>query len=255
MCGKRKRNQKIARPVIRINNAPFPVVEAYKALRANIQFASIGKEVRKILFTSSNPMEGKTSVSVNLAATLGQAGHRVLVIDTDLRKPRVHTLFDMSMSPGLTNILMKGCDFHDAVKRWDEHGIDVLTCGPIPPNPSELLGSEEMKNFLDSVEEEYDYIILDTPPALFISDAAVLSKYVDGVVIVVLEGVTTFDMVKGTVDNLEKADANILGCVLNDVKLQNSGGYRYKSRYGYYKNYYHYYDKDGERVCKEEGNA
>lgn len=251
MFGRRKRNQRIERPVIRVENAPFPVVEAYKALRANIQFASIGKEVKKIMLTSSNPMEGKTSVSVNLAATLGQAGHRVLIIDTDLRKPRVHTLFNMPMSPGLTNILVKNCDFLDAVKRNDEHSIDVLTCGPIPPNPSELLGSEEMKNFLESVEGEYDYIILDTPPALFISDAVVLSKYVDGVVIVILEGTTTFDMVKGVLENLEKADANILGCVLNDVKMENAGGYRYKSKYGYYKNYYHYYDKDGKEACKK----
>jgi len=244
MLGIRKKPKHIKRPIINVENAPFPVVEAYKVLRTNIQFSGIGKKVKKILFTSSNPMEGKTSVSVNLAVTLGQAGQKVLLIDSDLRKPRVHTFLNMQLTPGLTNVLVKNCDFDAAVKRDSVRSIDVLTCGPIPPNPSELLGSSEMKEFLDSVEERYDYIILDTPPSLLMADATVLSKYTDGVVIVIQAGVTTFDMVKGVIDNLKKADANILGCVLNDVRMEDISTHRYGTKYGYYKNYSHYYDKD-----------
>lgn len=244
MFGITRKPKKIKRPVINIENAPFPVVEAYKALRANIQFASIGREVKKILFTSSNPMEGKTSISVNLAVTLGQAGHRVLLVDSDLRKPRIHRLLSMPVSPGLTNVLVKNRDFSEAVKRDEKRLIDVLTCGPIPPNPSELLGSREMKELLESVEDDYDYIILDTPPSLLMSDAAVLSKHVDGVVLVIQSGVTTFDMVRGAIDNLEKAGANILGCVLNDVRMEDLSKQLYGTKYGYYKKYSYYYDKD-----------
>ncbi|HHV99387.1 MAG TPA: CpsD/CapB family tyrosine-protein kinase [Clostridiaceae bacterium] len=246
MFGIRKKSKHIKRPVINIEYAPFPVVEAYKALRANIQFTGVGRKVKKILFTSSNPMEGKTSVSVNLAVTLGQAGQKVLLIDTDLRKPRVHTLLGLPLSPGLTNVLVKNQGFDAAVKRDSTRSIDVLTCGPIPPNPTELLGSTAMKEFLDSVEENYDYIIMDTPPVLLMSDAAVLSKYADGVVIVIQAAVTTFDMVKGVISNLEKAGANILGCVLNDVRMEEMSKHRYGTKYGYYRNYSHYYDKDSK---------
>jgi len=244
MLGIRKKAKHIKRPIINIENAPFPVVEAYKALRANIQFSGVGRKVKRILFTSSNPMEGKTSVSVNLAVTLGQAGQKVLLIDSDLRKPRVHTLLNMPLTPGLTNVLVKNYDFDNAVKRDSKRCIDVLTCGPIPPNPSEMLGSSEMKEFLESIEDKYDYIIMDTPPLLLMADAAVLSKYADGVVIVIQAGVTTFDMVKGVIGNLQKAGANILGCVLNDVRMEDISKHRYGTKYGYYKNYSHYYEKD-----------
>ncbi len=242
MFGIRRKPKKVKRPVINIETAPFPVVEAYKALRTNIQFAGIDKEVKKILFTSSNPMEGKTSVSVNLAVTLGQAGNKVLLIDADLRKPRIHKLLNMLSTPGLTNVLVKSCDFNQAVKKYREYPIDVLTSGPIPPNPTELLGSQAMKEFLDSVEEQYEYIILDTPPSLFMSDAAVLSKYADGAIIVIQAGVTTFDMVRAVVDRLKKAGGNILGCVLNDVRMEDISKQLYGTRYGYYKSYSNYYD-------------
>lgn len=240
-----KRKKHVERPVFTVEKAPFHVIEAYKALRANIQFTSVGRKVKKIVFTSANPMEGKTSVSVNLSITLGQAGHKVLLIDADLRKARIHKLLKLSALPGLTNVLMKSDDFKSAVNKIESCGIDVLTCGPIPPNPSEMLGSKEMEEFLKSVEEEYDYIILDTPPSLFISDAAVLSKHADGVVIVACQGNTTFDMIKKVRDNLEKTGANILGCILNDVALQRDGMYRYRTKYGYYTAYYDYYDEDG----------
>jgi len=238
--------EKVDRPIIRIEKAPFAVVEAYKTLRANIQFTNIGKQVKKIVFTSANPMEGKTSVSVNLAITLAQAGHKVLIIDSDLRKPRVNKLLDVPSSPGLTNVLVKISDLKSAIKHVDDCGIDVLASGPIPPNPSEMLGSKDMQQLLEAAEQEYDYIILDTPPSLIISDAAVLSKYADGVVIVVSHRRTTFDMLEKLKDNLEKAGANILGCVLNDVKLEKGGGYSYKSKYGYYRKYYSYYDYEDE---------
>lgn len=239
-----RKTKKVERPFIRLEDAPFAVVEAYKTLRANIQFTSVGRQVKKIIFTSANPMEGKTSVSVNLAITLGQAGSKVLLIDSNLRKPRVHKILNIHSSPGLTNVLVKATDIKSAIRKIENCNIDVLTCGPIPPNPSELLGSKEMQQLLESVEQEYDFIILDTPPAMFMSDAAVLSKYADGVVIVILQGSTTFDMVEKVKENLENAGAKLLGCVLNDVKMEEGSRYHYKSKYGYYNTYYHYYGED-----------
>lgn len=241
-----KKKKSYERPVFTVEDAPFHVIEAYKALRANIHFTSVGRKVKKIAFTSANPAEGKTSVSVNLAITLGQAGHKVLLIDSDLRKPRIHKLLQLPSAPGLTNILVKANSFEETIKTIKDCEIDVITCGPIPPNPTEMLGSKDMQQLLKSVEENYDYIIMDTPPSLFMSDAAVLSKFVDGVVIITQQGSTTFDMVEKVRDNMEKAGANILGCILNDVKLEKDGMYRYRTKYGHYAAYYDYYNEDGK---------
>lgn len=243
---KLKKKKSFERPIFTVEKAPFHVIEAYKAFRANILFASVGRKVKKIVFTSANPAEGKTSVSVNLAISLGQAGHKVLLIDSDLRKPRIHKLLELPSSPGLTNILVKANSFKETVNKTKNGEIDVITCGPIPPNPSELLGSKEMDELLKSVEQDYDYIIMDTPPSLFMSDAAVLSKFADGVVIITLHGKTTFDMVEKVKDNMEKAGANILGCILNDVKVNSDGRYNYRTKYGHYAAYYDYYNEDGK---------
>ena len=178
-------------------------------------------------------------MSVNLAISMAKAGQKVLLVDSDLRKPRVNKLFRVKASPGLTNILIEGIALEKAIIRDSNHGVDVVTSGPVPPNPSELLGSVRMKELLESVTDKYDYIILDTPPAAFMTDAAVLSQYVDGVILVVAHKRSTYEMVDGTVRSLKTAGANIVGTVLTDVEM-NKMGHRYNYYYKY--RYHKYYE-------------
>ena len=229
------------RPIVLVSEAPFQVEEAYNSLRTNIQFLSADKKMKKLIITSSRPIEGKTTVSVNLAISMAKAGQKVLLVDADLRKPRVNKLFRVKASPGLTNILIEGIALEKAIIRDSNHDVDVVTSGPVPPNPSELLGSVRMKELLESVTDKYDYIILDTPPAAFMTDAAVLSQYVDGVILVVAHKRSTYEMVDGTVSSLKTAGANIVGTVLTDVEM-NKMGHRYNYYYKY--RYHKYYENN-----------
>ena len=237
-----KKKKKFVRPIVLLTEVQFELKEAYKALRTNLQFASIDSKIKSVLITSSRPMEGKTTVSVNLSITLAQAGYKVLLVDADMRKPRVHSILRLPSVPGLTNCLVSNAEIEDIVRKSD-YGMDVIVCGSIPPNPSELLGSDSMRNFIKKAESMYDYIILDTPPSVFITDAAVLSKHVDGVIFVVRYGSTNVELVKVAKENLLKVDARIIGCVINDAEIEGRSGY-YSHSYGggYYKYSSHYND-------------
>lgn len=219
-----------------ITNAPFEYKESLKVLRTNIQFSSADKKNKKLAITSSGPGEGKTTIAVNLALTMAEAGLKVLLIDSDLRKPRVHKLLSLPISPGITNLLTKQSSMNlviNTVKGFDT--MHVITCGVIPPNPAELIGSKQMESFIESVEDNYDYIIFDTPPVSLVTDAAVLSKYLDGIILVISYGRIAKDAVLYSKQQLTSVGANIIGCVFNyvngDAFVRNS--YRYKSRYGY----------------------
>lgn len=146
------------------NNPKSPISETYRAIRTNIQFAGAGKHLKYIAFTSSVPGEGKSTTISNLALTMAQDGKKVLLIDNDLRKPRQHKVFGL-LNKGLTNIIAMGLTFDEVVNKDVFPNLDVLTSGPIPPNPSEILGSEKMSDILKEVGEKYDYIFLDTPPS------------------------------------------------------------------------------------------
>lgn len=238
------RKKSVKRPVILVDEVPFQVEEAYKSLRTNLQFLSADRKIKKIVITSASPLDGKTTVAVNLAISMGKAGHKVLLIDADLRKPRINRVFRIKASPGLTNILVgneNGGKPAEAIFSSSEYGIDMLVSGPVPPNPSELLGSEKMRHLLETLGNAYDYIIMDTPPATLITDAVVLSKYADGTVVVVAHKRSKHEMVDGTIEALKSAGINIVGTILTDVDMKKMS--RRYSAYRYHKYTYYQYQK------------
>ncbi|AST58627.1 tyrosine protein kinase [Thermoanaerobacterium thermosaccharolyticum] len=213
------------------------VSEAFRSLRTNLQFTSVDKKVKSILITSSLPNEGKSTIIKNLAYALAMTGVKVIVVDCDLRNPTVHQMFKIPNMGGLTNIIVEDDRYEKYVisdKEFDNLGI--ITSGPIPPNPSELIGSNRMKSFLNKLKENYDYVLLDAPPVLLVTDPTVLAPVVDGVILVIQANKTEIEATKRAKEILTNVKANILGAVLNKVKEQKSGYY-----------YYYYYNDDGSK--------
>lgn len=234
-----------SRVIITYENPKSPVSEAYRTLRTNIQFSNIDKNIKSIVMTSTGPGEGKSTTSANLAVTMAQNNKKVLLIDCDFRKPRVHKYFGISNSKGVTSILSEDLDYKEVLHSTDiGSSLDVLTSGPIPPNPSELLGSKKMKSFLEMVEEDYDMVLIDSPPVGMVTDAAVLSTIADGVILVCAVGQAIIEAVQNAKALLQKVNANILGVVLNKVPVGEGRYYKY-----HYYSYYHHYDE-----YVEEGN-
>jgi len=222
----------MSKELISLDNPKSPVTEAFRTLRTNIQFYNVDKELKTICITSSGPGEGKTTTICNLAITVARTGKRVLLIDGDLRKPQVHKVFNVVNSKGLTNVLAKQADLSEAVKAVDDvNGLYVLTSGPKPPNPSELLGSNRMKEFLKEAAENYDLILVDTPPVGVVTDPAVVSTMVDGTILVVRSHQTNMEEARRAKQLLENVKANILGVVLNSIPVSGRTYYRY---YQYY---------------------
>lgn len=214
------------------NNPKSPITEAYKSLRTNIQFANVDGDVKTLIFTSATSSEGKTTTLSNVALTLADLGYKVLVMDCDLRKPRIHRVFEISNAEGLTDMLLSGKDYRSYLAKDLYSNLDVLPSGKIPTNPSEILSSEKMKNFTEKLKEDYDYILIDTPPLLPVTDAAIVASYIDGVILVCASGVIEIEGAKKAKDSLEKVKANVLGVVLNKVPIK---GQKY-SNYYYYAN-------------------
>ena len=223
------------------NDPKNPAAEAYKVIRTSIQFAQAGKELKTIAVTSCTPNEGKSTTIANLAVVLTQTGKSVLLIDCDMRNPTVHKNFKLSNKIGLSSCISMGTALADAVQATGIENLDALTGGVIPPNPSELLGSERMQHILARASEEYDYVLIDTPPVLPVTDALVLSRMVDGVILVLTSGEIKVEMARDVKNQLVQADANILGVVLNKVRSEHHG-------YGY--GYYYYYGSDGTKHKK-----
>ncbi|SHJ41113.1 CpsD/CapB family tyrosine-protein kinase [Thermoclostridium caenicola] len=213
------------------SNPKSPVSEAYRVLRTNIQYSGIDKPLKSILVTSSVPMEGKTTTVTNLAITFAQAGSKVLLIDGDLRKPKIHKVFMVSNDTGLTNYLVSREDYKEYVRHSDVPNLDIMTSGTIPPNPSELLNSDAMKMFIKSLSDDYDVILLDAPPVCSVTDASIISTYADATILVVNSGKTHIDEAKKAKELLERVNANIIGVVLNKVNKKEKGNYYY---YKYY---------------------
>lgn len=215
------------------NNPKSHVSEAYRSIRTNIQFANVDSKIKTIMVTSSAAGEGKTTTMCNVAMTLCDAGHNVLILDCDLRKPRIHKFFEISNESGLTDILMKPQDYRKHIKNNLHINLDIITSGKIPANPSELLYSQAMKDFIENVKEDYDYIFIDAPPVLPVTDAVILSHYIDAVILVCASGVIEIEAVKRAKEALNKVDANIIGVVLNKISTKNN---RYSDYYYYYSN-------------------
>ena len=218
-----------------------PVSEAYRVLRTNIQYSSVDKPLKTIVVTSAGPMEGKTTTIANLAVTFAQTGSKVLLIDTDLRKPKVHKVFKLFNEKGITNLLTAQEDFASFIRHDVVKNLDVLTSGTIPPNPSELLNSNAMRTFLNEKKEEYDIILLDSPPVGSVTDAAVLSTFVDGTILVAKSGKVEVDAVKRAKEMLDQVNANIIGVVLNNLDKKAIGN-----------NYYYQYYYSDETTDKKK---
>lgn len=220
----------------------FNIKEAYKTTRTNTIFAlNSDKGCKRIILTSSIPGEGKSLTSINVAITFAMADTKVLIIDCDLRKPKLHRYLGADNKKGLSNILGGFDKLEDCLKVNENLKISFLTAGHTPPNPIELLSSRKMEKLLDELSEKFDYIFMDTPPVNIVADTSALAKLSDGILFVVRHKFTTQDMVYKAISALEFANAKMLGFILNDVDLSS---YSYTSKVGYggykYKNYYQY---------------
>ncbi|WIV12083.1 polysaccharide biosynthesis tyrosine autokinase [Proteiniborus sp. MB09-C3] len=210
------------------NSTPkSPVSEAYRTLRTNIQFSNVDENIKSIVITSSSSNEGKSTIISNLAITVAQTDKKILLIDTDLRKPRIHEIFGISNSDGITNILSENLDYKAALISTGIGGLDILASGPIPPNPAELLGSKKMKDFLESVKDDYDMVLLDAPPVGLVTDATVLSAKCDGVMIVSAVGQSIINLAIDTKKLIQIVNGNILGVVMNKIPLKKGKYYNY----------------------------
>ncbi len=212
----------------------FQIKESYKKARTNIAYSIVKKGCKMVSFTSTAKSEGKTITAANVAIALAQqVNTRVLIIDCDLRRSRIQTVLEIPVDKGITNYLNFECEVSDIIYNSKMDNLDAICCGTIPPNPSELLSSENMKELIKELSKQYDYIIFDTPPIGVVIDALPIIKQTDGVVVVVRDNVTDFREYKKTIEILKRAEANIIGAIFNDVDPVGQRKYGSEYRYGY----------------------
>jgi capsular exopolysaccharide synthesis family protein len=226
-------NQAPKQPLLTDLAPHSPRVEAFRILRTNLQFVDVDKEKKVFVVTSSVPGEGKTSTASNTALALQTAGQRTLLIDSDLRRPQLAKLFQLEGSVGLTSVLLGRIELKEAVQEHHPSGLSVLTSGTLPPNPAELLQSHAMQQLLDDARRDWDVIVLDAPPLLPVTDAALIAAQADGAVVVVRQGRTTRDQLNTSMERLAAVGARPLGITLNMVAQRGRRGYGYGYGYGY----------------------
>ncbi|WP_297989629.1 CpsD/CapB family tyrosine-protein kinase [Anoxybacillus sp.] len=215
------------RSLITKTNPKSPISEQYRTIRTNILFSVVDRPLRSLMVTSSAPAEGKSTTVANLAVVFAQQGKKVLLVDADLRKPTVHYTFRKDNHVGLTNVLTKQAPFQTAVKETDVDNLFVLTSGPIPPNPAELLGSSAMEELLAEAYKQFDLVLFDTPPVLAVTDAQILANQCDGTILVVHSGKTEIEAAQKAKELLINAKGKLLGIVLNQKKQKESSYYYY----------------------------
>ncbi len=238
------------RPLLTDLDSHSPRVEAFRIMRTNLQFVDVDQSKKVIVFSSSVPGEGKTSTATNVALALHQAGTKTLLVDGDMRRPQVAQLFGLEQAVGLTTVLLGRIDLDEAIQTDNGSGLDILTSGNLPPNPAELLQSQAMKQLLSDVRDEYDVVVIDAPPLLPVTDAALIAAQVDGAVMVVRQGKTSKDQVSHSLQRLEAVGARALGVALNMVPAKRrEGGYGYGG-YGY--GYGSYGPEKGRRIKPKE---
>ena len=223
----------MAYSLITFEQTKSPISEAYRTLRTNVQFTSVDSETKKIMITSSGPREGKSHTVANLAVSISQAGKSVLVIDADMRNPTQHKLFELDNRVGLSMALVQDQDEQQQyIRETAVPGVMVLTGGPIPPNPAELVGSQRMKRLIQEVSEQYDIVLIDTPPVIAVTDASILAQEVDGVILVLASGEVNKEYAQRAKEQLDKVGAKILGAVLNKADMKTSEYYYYYYYHG-----------------------
>ena len=220
-----------------------PPVEAYKALRTNVTFVGAESPLQYIAVTSPGPGEGKSTTATNLAITLAQGGHRSILMDADLRRPQTHRAFGLVAEPGLTDVLVGNLNAREAIRPEVTRNLDFLPSGSLPPNPSELLGSDTMHALISELRSDYDYIIVDTPPTLPVTDAAVVAAAADATILVVKSGDTEDTAAQRAIEQLHQVRARVAGAVLNGVTAKRDRDYTYY-------NYYSYKPQKGRRSLK-----
>lgn len=231
-------------PQLITDNAPFQYVEAYKALRTNVNFVTANGKNRKIVVTSALSDEGKSSVAINLAISLAQTGSKVLLVDADMRNPSLLRYMQLkkNQNSGLSTLLTGEVKVGDCLIQTD-FGVDLIAGGPIPPNPAELIGSEAMGELLRAAAERYDYIICDAPPVGVLTDAAALSSFCDGVLYVIRQKYANRNQVRSAIKNLQTVNAKILGTILHQYTIPASS----EKRYGRYNNYNYDNERSNEK--------
>lgn len=230
-----------------------PIAEAFRSLRTNLEFAAVQKPLNTLLVTSVGSSEGKTTTATNLAIVIAQGGKRVVLLDADLRRPRLHRFFNLSNRAGLSEVFRDHIKLEDAIQQTGIPGLGVITSGSIPPNPAELLGSEKMSQIMAQLLETADALVIDSPPFL-VADASVLAAKVDGVLLVIQPGRTNGNAAMAMLEQLQRGSARLVGVALNRIPRRRAyyyGGYRY-----YYSPYYAYGNQDyGVEGLSENGNG
>ncbi len=215
------------KPLLTQAPAQSPRAESFRQLRTNLQFANVSGRATSVVVTSSLPGEGKSTTATNLAIALAQAGQTVCLVDADLRRPMINDYLGLDRNAGLTTALVGLADVNDLLQQWGEDTLYVLTSGELPPNPSELLGSDAMKQLVERLDQAFDMVIIDAPPLLPVTDAAVLSRHVGGVIVVVGALKTKLHDLEKSFKALQMVDANLLGIVLNRVPAKGPDAYAY----------------------------
>lgn len=203
-----------------------PIAESYRKIATNIEYANIDNDIKVIMGTSSLAGEGKTTTISNIACVMTESDKNVLLIDLDLRKPAVHKQFKISNSSGITDLLLNKDDYKNYIKNVYP-GLDIITSGRIPGNPSELVNSKSIKDIIKVLSELYDYIFIDTPPVALVSDPLTIATYCDAVVLTIAYSETERDVAKRSVDSLMQVNANIIGTILNKVPITKQNKYYY----------------------------
>jgi capsular exopolysaccharide synthesis family protein len=228
-------------------NPRSPVAEAFRTLRTNLEFAAVDAPLKTVLVVSVHPGEGKSTVACNLAITLAQGGKRVLLIDSDLRRPHVHRILGLTNRAGLSDLFRETLSLADVTRPWLDSGLGVVTSGGIPPNPADLLASKKMEAILASASESFDIVVVDAPPFL-VADASILASRVDGILLVIRPGKTPMDAALSTMEQMKRSGGRVIGVVMNRIPRNRPyyyGGYRHYT--AYYRGEYSYYDESNRK--------